>query len=77
MYGGGRVCILLSEEPLLLLLSELFSGDVRPVLKGAELAFAALSNDVPTVAVVVPDLAAKSLFPLLGRHDSCRDLEPF
>ena len=50
---------------------------VKPVLKGAELAFAALSNDVPTVAVVVPDLAAKSLFPLLGRHDSCRDLEPF
>ena len=42
-----------------------------------QLAFAALSNDVPTVAVVVPDLAAKSLFPLLGRHDCCRDLKPF
>ena len=46
-------------------------------LAQSELAFAALSNDVPTVAVVAPDLAAKSLFPLLGRHDCCRDLEPF
>ena len=36
-----------------------------------------LSNDVPAVAVVVPDLATKSLFPLLGRHDCCRDLEQF
>ena len=30
-----------------------------------------------TVAVVVPDLASKGLFPLLRRHDCCRDLEPF
>ena len=38
---------------------------------------AALSNDVPTIAVVVPDLASQSLFPLLGSHDCCRDLEQF
>ncbi|WP_232179196.1 hypothetical protein [Synechococcus sp. CC9902] len=40
-----------------------------------QLAFAALSNDIPTVSVVVPDLASQRLFPLLWRHDCFLDLE--
>ena len=42
-----------------------------------QLAFAALSNDVPTIAVVVLDLLTKGVFPLLGRHVRRRALEPF
>lgn len=53
-------------------------GALDAVFKAArQLAFAALSNDVPTIAVVISDLASQSLFSLLGSQHCCRDLEQF